>query len=542
MFKNPILEVLFITTISIRNGRIVDGSGNPWYRSNLVIEKGKIVSIDNTVNIDTEICIDANGLVVAPGFIDVHSHCDFTNLQYRKMENVIVQGITTVITGNCGISFAPVNPSRLEELEEQFNLWNSSNEKLVVTWYSFDEYLKEEEKSGLGVNTAHLIGHNTIRASAMGMENREPSYDELELMKQYISKAMESGAFGLSTGLVYPPGVYAKTEEIIELAKVTARYNGVYASHIRGEGDNLLQAVKEAITIGEKARLPVQISHHKVSGKQNWGKSIESLKLMEEARGQGVDVTFDQYPYNAGSTSLVSLLPFWVHEGGIKKVLERLQEEKIRHRIKTELEKRILSVGWANIYVSYIKSKVNKKFEGKHLLEINELRRDSDLFTTLFNLIIEENGTPNMVTFTMDDEEVSAIMQHPLQMIGTDAEACSTSGSFSLGKPHPRHYGTYPRILGKYVRDEGNLRLEEAIRKMTSFPAQRFGLLDHGLIRPGMVANLTIFDPNNVIDKATYEKPHQFPEGIKYVIINGQVVVEDGKPKGLLAGKTLRKN
>ncbi|MHA2497517.1 MAG: N-acyl-D-amino-acid deacylase family protein, partial [Candidatus Hodarchaeales archaeon] len=492
--------------------------------------------------------LDANGLMVSPGFIDVHNHSDETTLVYRQMENAVMQGITTVVAGNCGMGLAPIGPAMRGHVQKRLSLELPPEVQLKVTWETFDEYLKEEEKEGLGVNVAHLIGHGLIRISAMGLDDREPSIDELDKMKELTAEAMQAGAYGLSTGLIYPPGIFAKTDEIIELAKVVARYGGIYASHIRGEGKTLLNAVEEAILIGEKAGLPVQISHHKASSKKMWGKSTETLHMIEEARKRGVEVTVDQYPFRAGATTLSILLPPWSHDGGPEKLLERLKAPEERMKIQKDIEEGLpdwenlaTTVGWENIYVTHVLTEENKAAEGKNLIEIMELRGDADVFTTLFGLLLEERASVSMVIFEMEENDILRIMGSEYTIFSTDSGACTPTGPFSRGKPHPRYYGTYPRILGRYVREQGVLRLEEAIRKMTSFPAQKFGLTDRGVLRPGMTADIVIFDPDTIIDKATYEDPHQFPEGIQFVIVNGQIAVDNGEYTGILAGKTLRK-
>jgi N-acyl-D-amino-acid deacylase len=532
----------------IRNGKIVDGAGNPWYYGDVAVADGKIVAVGRSLRADAETVVDATGLVVAPGFIDAHSHSDSVSLFYRQMESTVMQGITTAIAGQCGSSVAPVNPDYREELEKTWLGWLPPEIDFKITWETFEEYLKEEEKEGLGANVAHLVGHGAVRVASMGFEAREPTPRELETMREHTAEAMEAGAFGLSTGLIYPPGVFTKTEEIIETARVASRYGGVYDSHIRGEGKTLMRSLEEAITIGEKAGIPVQISHYKVATKSMWGKSVDSLALLEDARGRGLDVTVDQYPYKAGSTSLVTCLPPWVHEGGMERLLERLLDSELRERMLRDIEEGIPGwenfageLGWENVYVTSVKSDENKPAEGKNLIEIREMRGDRDFFTSLANLVLEEEGAVGMVIFAMEEEDVRRIMRHPLQMVGTDSGSSTTKGYMRRGKPHPRGYGTYPRILGMYVRELGVLRLEEAVRKMTSMPAQRFGLLDRGLVRPGMRADITIFDPGAVIDRATYQDPHQFPEGIEHVVVNGQVTVDGGEYTGALAGKTLRK-
>ncbi len=533
----------------IQNGKIVDGAGNPWYKGDVAIAEGKIVTVGKSLRAEADETLDATGLIVAPGFIDAHSHSDSVTLFYRQMESTVMQGITTVVAGQCGSSIAPINPALKDELEKRWLGWLPPELEFKITWNSFDEYLKEEEKEGLGANVAHLVGHGAVRIASMGFEAREPTPGELDDMREYTAEAMEAGAYGLSTGLIYPPGIFAKTDEIIEVTKVAARYGGIYDSHIRGEGKTLMKSLEEAITIGEEAEIPVQISHHKAATKSLWGKSADSLALIENARGRGLDVTVDQYPYKAGSTSLVTCLPPWAHEGGMERLLDRLRDQQLKEKMQEDIEKGIPGwenfageLGWENVYVTSVKSDDNKSVEGKNLNEIQEMRGDPDAFTSLFDLISEEEGRVGMVIFAMDEGDVRRIMRHHLQMVGTDSGSSTTSGYMRRGKPHPRGYGTYPRILGRYVRELGVLRLEEAVRKMTSMPAQRFGILDRGLVRPGMRADITVFDPDTVIDKATYQDPHQFPEGIEYVVVNGRVTVDKGKYTGALAGKTLRKS
>jgi N-acyl-D-amino-acid deacylase len=534
--------------VIIKGGKIIDGAGNPWYKGDLAISDSKIAAISRKIEGDAERIIDAGGLVLAPGFIDAHSHADFSTLFYREMESVVMQGITTVVAGQCGSSLAPVNLDYKEEIERSMAGWLPPGVELDITWETFDGYLKEEEKAALGANIAHMVGHGAIRIASMGFEAREPTTGELEKMREHTAEAMQSGAFGLSTGLIYSPGIYSKTDEIIELTKVAARYGGIYDTHMRGEGKTLMESLREAIAIGIAADIPVQISHHKAATKSLWGKSLESLALIEEARQRGLEITVDQYPYTAGSTSLATCLPPWAHEGGMEGLLERLGDPKLRAKMKRDIEDGIEGwenfageLGWDKVYVTSVKSEVNKTSEGKNLREIQGLRGDPDPFTSLYDLILEEEGAVGMVIFAMDEEDVRRIMAHYLQMVGTDSGSGSTTGVMRRGKPHPRGYGTYPRILGKYVRELGILRLEEALRKMTSMPAQKFGLHDRGLIKPGFNADITLFDPTTVIDRATYQDPHQYPEGIKYVFVNGRLTVDNGRYTGKLAGRTLRK-
>ncbi|MFP3952436.1 MAG: N-acyl-D-amino-acid deacylase family protein [Candidatus Bathyarchaeia archaeon] len=531
----------------IKNGRIIDGAGNPWYLGDIAISDGRIRGIGPSSEGAVR-SIAAGGLIVSPGFIDAHSHSDYNTLVYRDMESTLHQGITTVMAGQCGSSPAPISDEIRGTVQKRVNDQLPEGVELEVNWTTFDDYLREEEKAGLGANVGHLVGHGAIRAACMGYDDRKPTDEEMECMRDLTGEAMKAGAYGISTGLIYPPGMYAETKELIEVAKVAAMYGGIYDSHIRGEGRTLMEALREALEIGETAGIPVQISHHKIASSSLWGSSRETLEKFEEARERGIDVTVDQYPYKAGSTGLMALLPPWAHDGGTERALERLEDEELRNRMRKDIAEGIPGwenfageLGWENVYVTSVKTDENKELEGKNMEEIKELRGDPDEYTALFNLLLEEEGGAGMVIFYGDEGDVRQIMRHPLQMVGTDASSCTVTGPFSRGKPHPRHYGTYPKILGEYVREEGIMRLEEAIRKMTSFPAQRFGLLDRGLLRPGMWADITIFDPDTIRSNSTYQDPHHFPEGIHYVIVNGEVAIDEGEYTGILSGRTLRK-
>lgn len=530
----------------IKNGKIVNGTGNPWFKADIGIKDGKIEKIGRLNSTDAEKIIDAKGLIVSPGFIDMHNHSDISVFFNPKLESAIRQGITTLVIGNCGSSLAPVNPATKDLFMKHIETFLPPDAELEVTWNTFKEYLSKLEEIEMAANIAPLVGHGTIRIAVMGFDGREPTTEELNEMKKLVAEAMEAGAFGMSTGLIYPPGVYSKTEELVELCKVVAKYGGIYASHIRGEGDTLVEAVKEAIYIGEKAGVPVEISHHKAAGKSSWGKTEETLKLMEEARERGVDVTCDQYPYRAGMTSLSTVLPPWVHVGGVEEMLRRLRDPKEREKIRRDIEQGlpgwenfVADCGWENIYISSVATEKNKHLEGKNVAEIAKIKGKDEL-DAVCDLLLEEEGRVTIVLFMMDDEDIVRVMKSPLQMVATDAWAVAPYGVLGAGKPHPRFYGTYPRVLGRYVREKKVLTLEEAVRKMTSFPAQKLGLRDRGLILEGMWADVVIFDPAKIIDKATYQNPHQYPEGIEYVIVNGKIVIERGEHTGVLPGKILR--
>jgi N-acyl-D-amino-acid deacylase len=530
----------------VENVRILDGAGNPWFRSDLGILDGRIAKVGRLSGVPAGQHLDAKGLFASPGFIDIHSHSDVTIPFNPLTESTVRQGITTLVVGSCGISVAPVNRRTEFLLQRYLSPFLPAEQQLKIEWASFREYMRWEENRGCAVNIANLVGHGTVRIAVMGFDERSPTNGELHEMRDLVEEAMDAGAYGISTGLIYPPGIFSKTEELVELSRVVANHGGTYFSHIRGEGATLVDAVKEAIGIGERADIRVQISHHKAAGRNNWGKTIETLKMMEEARERGVDVAYDQYPYSAAMTTLVTLLPPWAHEGGMARTLERLRDPAQRERMRKEIEQGLPGwqnwagdCGWENITISSVNGEKNKDLEGKSIAEASALRK-KDEFTTLCDVLLEEQGMATMIMHAMDEEDVQRVMKHHLQMAGTDAWSLAPYGVLGTGKPHPRFYGTYPRILGRYVRDERLLTLEEAIRKFTSFPAQRLQLHDRGLIREGCWADLVVFDPEKIKDTATFSDPHKYPEGIEYVLVNGQFVIEKGSNTGRLAGKVLR--
>ncbi len=526
--------------ILIKNGFIIDGSGNPWFKADIAIEEGKICKIGRISISEADEIIDASGLIVAPGFIDMHSHSDFFLLINPRSESKIRQGITTEVIGNCGFSIAPLKPDKIEIMKKEIGVLA---DEVTWDWSTFKEYINKLTRQGSSVNVAPLVGHGTLRLNVMEYENRDPTKDELDEMKALLAESLEAGAFGMSTGLIYAPGSYAKTEEIIELARVASEYGGIYTSHIRNESDKLLEAVKEAIKIGKNANIPVEISHMKSAGKQNWGKVKEALRLLKLAREESIEVTCDFYPYTAGSTGLAACLPPWVHEGGIEEMLKKLQDPALREKIKKDIEEGIegwenlaKSAGWDRIVISYCER--NKEYEGLSISEIAKIR-GTNPFDAMFDLLIEEEAVVGIILHMMSEDDMKYVMKHPLSMVGTDGEGYAPYGPLARGKPHPRNYGTFPRILGKYVKEEKVLTLQDAIRKMTSMPAQKLGLLDRGLIREGFWADIVIFDPLKISDKATFSNPHQYPTGIEYVIVNGVKVIEKGKHTGELPGKVL---
>jgi N-acyl-D-amino-acid deacylase len=520
--------------ILIENGRIIDGSGNPWFKADVGLKGGTIEAMGRLWGATVKRRIDAEGMVVAPGFIDIHSHSDYNVLVDPRVESKVRQGVTTEVVGNCGSSAAPMN-AEVRAYREKY-MRARLGEDFEFNWETMGDYLGLVDGAGASFNLVATVGQGTIRQNVMGYENREPTKAELKAMKDLVADAMEDGAWGMSTGLIYTPSTFAKTEEIIELAGVLADYGGVYFSHIRGEGETLLEAVKEAVRIGKEAGVPVQIAHFKASGKPYWGRTEDSLRLVGEGREQGVDVTFDQYPYTASSTGLAAYMPHWAQEGGHDSLLERLKDPEIRKRIEEDPSG--IYRDWSAIMIASAKN--HPEYEGKRVSEIAEME-GKDEYEAVFDLLLDEEAQVSVISFGMSEEDVRRVMQSPHGMVGSDGSAVSPRGILGRGKPHPRFYGTFPRVIGHYVR-EGVIPLQEAVRKMTSAPAQKLCLRDRGLLREGFKADITVFDPARVKDEATFVEPHQFASGIPYVIVNGEIVIDGGEHTGALPGRALRKN
>ena len=530
----------------IKNGRIIDGTGNPWFRSDIGIKNCRIYHVGRLNGRDAEKVIDARGLIVSPGFIDIHTHSDLTLLVNPKAESKVRQGVTTETIGSCGFSAAPVKREALDLLKKFMEPFSGAAE-VDWNWSSMNEYLSRLEAVKPSINVVALVGHGTIRINVMGFDIRSPNAKELEEMKQLVAEAMEDGAFGISSGLGYSPASYAKTEELIELCKVVAEHGGFYSTHLRDEADRIIEAAKEAVEIGEKSGVSVEISHYKPEGRVNWGRTGDSLKVVEEARAKGVEVTYDVYPYLAGEAPVSAcFVPPWAHEGGTEKMLERLKDADIRARIKREAKEglpdwtmNLLTIAtWNDFLISFCKK--NKDLQGKTIAEIAEIR-GVDPYDAILDLIIEEGGAINMCAFLMSEEVISTMLKSPYSLIASDSMAFAPYGVLGKTKPHPRYYGTFPRALGKYVREDHVLTLQDAVRKITSLPAQKIGLRDRGLLKEGFYADIVIFDPERIIDKATFTDPHQYPEGIEYVIVNGEIVVEKGEHTGAQAGMVLRR-
>jgi N-acyl-D-amino-acid deacylase len=502
--------------IIIKNGSIVDGLGGKPVQADIGISQGKIKTIGSLEEKKAKKVIDAANLMVCPGFIDLHTHTDEGILDQPEAHNYIRQGVTTVVGGNCGGSHFPIG-----------------------------EFLKNLEEKKIALNFCTLVGHNTIRKRVMGNADREPSQEELAQMKKMVEQAMQEGAVGISTGLKYIPGAYTKIDEVIELAKVVRQYGGFYATHMREEGQGILEAVQETIDIGKSAQIPVHISHHKITSVDRWGDSEKTLGMVDDARKAGIDVTLDQYPYPATSTGLTVLFPSWALEGDSKQRIERWNDEKLKPQI---IEKIIYNIqhdrGGNDLNrILIARYTPEPELEGLTIAQILEKKGMPVTIEAGAELIVQmqlrgtagEKELVQAIYFCLDDADIERIMKHPLVSHASDGDITR----LGVGKPHPRNYGTFPRVLRLYVREKGILTFEEAIRKMTSLPASRLGLTDRGCIKEGYYADIAIVDPGKVADTATWENPHSYPTGISYVLVNGQPVIEDNKFPGMFPGKVI---
>ncbi len=495
----------------LKNGRIIDGTGSPWYRADVAIRGDAIVRIAPGIIESAGRVIDAGGQVIAPGFIDIHSHAREGIFQTPAADNYIHQGVTTVIEGPDGSSPVPLAPffARLEALQKTINI-------------------------------GMFIGQGSVRAAVIGSIDRKPTPAELDKMRALVEDGMKDGAFGLSSGLFYVPGTFTPTDEVIELAKVAARHGGIYISHMRDEANRIVDSVQETITIGERGGLPTQVTHHKIIGTANWGKSVDTLRLIDEARKRGVDATIDQYPYTASSTSIsAALLPAWAQEGGRDKMLSRLKDSSTRGEIKNEVVRIIQNErgGGDPRNVVLAGCSWNASLAGKNLADVTRLRGAEPTIPNAAEaaMWIIEQGNCSGIFHAINEEDLQRILRHPATMIASDGGI----PLFGKDSPHPRNYGTFVRVLGRYVRELHTITLEDAVRKMTSFPAERIALHDRGLLKPGMKADIAVFDPDRIRDAATFEKPHQYAEGVSTVIVNGQIVMERGVITASRPGKVL---
>ena len=527
--------------VLIKNGRIVDGSGSPGFIADLAIKGDRIAQIGKLTNATATRVIDARGLVVAPGFIDMLGQSETYVLIDPRAMSKVMMGVTTEVTGE-GESIAPINQRQIQEQEDFLKRFN-----LTIDWQTLDQYFKRLERQRSGVNLATFVGATQVREYVIGFDDRPPTAAELEQMKQLVAQAMRDGALGLSTSLQYVPARFAKTDEIVELAKVAHQFGGIYATHQRSEANALDQSLAEVFQIARQAQIPVEIWHLKTAYKKNWGRMPEVLEKIGRARAEGLDISADIYPYIAGSTSLSACLPPWALEGGVEKVLPRLRDPETRQRLKREISAD--STDWENIYLGsggpggvLVSAVVNRdldSLQGKRISQIAEEQK-KDPLDALFDLLLADRAQTSAIYFMMTEADMNAAMRAPFVSFCTDSGARATDGPLAGSKSHPRGWGSYPRILGHYVREQKLLSLESAIHKMTGAPAARVGMRDRGLLKTGLFADVTIFDPARVIDRATFENPNQYPEGIQYVLVNGQIAVDAGRRTPVLAGQVVR--
>jgi dihydroorotase/N-acyl-D-amino-acid deacylase len=525
----------------IHNGRIIDGTGSPWYSGDLGIRAGRIAAIGILAAAKADRTIDAGGMVVAPGFIDMLGQSDLSILVNPQLPSKIFQGITTEITGEGG-SAAPLNDTIIAADRLSYD-----HLKITPDWRTLAEYFARLERQGIGINVADYVGATQVRRMVLGDDDRAPTTAELDRMRALVRQGMLDGAVGVSTSLQYPPAPYAKTEELIALASEAAQYGGIYATHMRSESDQIMPALDEAIRIGREAHIPVEIWHLKSAGKPNWGRMPRIVAKIDSARRTGIDIAADTYAYPAWFNSMSAFVPPWAHDGGTAKMVERLRDPATRGRIRREML--TPGGGWDNewqsipgpdaVLISVVQNSALLPYQGKTLAEVAKLRK-SDPIDALFDVLIEDQGYTYVAVFGMAERDVALALQQPWVSINNDSQGTAPDGILGRDHPHPRAYGTFPRILRKYVREEKRLTLEDAIRKFTSLAAQRMRLSDRGVLKAGMWADVVIFDPAQVRDRATFAQPNQLSEGMRWVLVNGVPVIADGKATGALPGKVLR--
>jgi dihydroorotase/N-acyl-D-amino-acid deacylase len=525
----------------VRNGRIIDGTGSPWYSGDIGIRDGRIAAIGNLAGASARRTIDARGMVVAPGFIDMLGQSELTILVNPHLPSKIYQGITTEITGE-GNSVAPVTDEMLQG--DQLTLQHYG---IKPDWHTLREYFAHLERQGIGINLATYVGATQVRRVVIGDGNRAPTAAELDRMRALVREAMQDGAVGLSTSLQYAPAPYATTEELIALAAEAAKFGGIYATHMRSEANAISAALDETIRIGREAKIPVEIWHLKVAGKANWGRMPEVIARIEEARHAGVDITADTYAYPAGFNTFSAIIPPWAHDGGDEKLIQGLKDPATRARIRRELEDP--SGQWENewqevtgpegILIGAVQNPKLLPLQGKTIAQIAQLWH-KDPIDTVFDLLIEDEAFTSVAIFMMSEPDIVLALQQPWVSICNDSEGTAPDGILGKEHPHPRAYGTFPHILSRYVRAEHKLSLEDAIRKFSALAAQRMRLTDRGVLKAGTWADIVIFDPDTIRDVATFDNPNQLSEGMRYVLVNGVPVIDDGKMTNALPGKVLR--
>jgi dihydroorotase/N-acyl-D-amino-acid deacylase len=527
--------------VLIRNGHIMDGTGSPWYSADLGIRNGRIAAIGRLRDATARTVIDARNLLVTPGFIDMLGQSELTILVEPHLPSKIFQGITTEITGEGG-SVAPINEKMIEADRPGFE-----HLKITPDWHTLAQYFSRLERQGLGINLATYVGATSVRRMVIGDDDRAPTAPELEKMKQLVAESMREGAFGLSTSLQYAPAPYASTEELIALAAEAGRFGGIYSTHMRSEQNGIMPALDEAIRIGREAHVPVEIWHLKTAGKANWGKMKDVIAKIEAARASGVDVTANTYAYTAWFNSFSAFVPPWAHDGGDAKLIERMKDPATRARIRkdmntptTQWDNEWLAIpGPGSILLCVVQNPALQPLQGKTLAQAAAARHQDPL-DALLDILIEDKAYTSVAVFGMDEADVALALQQPWVSIDNDSQGTSPTGLLWQEHPHPRAYGTFPRILRKYVREEHRLTLQDAIRKFTSLPAQRLGLTERGVLKQGLWADVVIFDPEQIHDVATFENPNQLSVGMQYVLVNGVPVIAGGKATQALPGKVLR--
>jgi N-acyl-D-amino-acid deacylase len=523
--------------VLITGGMVIDGTGAAAISADVGIIGDQVVEMGSLRDNGSKRVIDATGMIVCPGFIDIHSHTDLALLVNPKAESKIRQGVTTEVAGQDGGSLAPLTDTQLKGLQEGYG----ARYEVDINWKDFTGLFATLKKNQIGVNFISFVGQGTIRRLVVGNKNVRATARQIDVMKALVEQAMSEGAWGLSSGLEYTPGSFANEDEIAELGKVTRSFDGIYATHMRNEDDRLIEAVEEAIHIARKAEIPLEISHFKASGKRNWDKINQAFEIIEKANAEGMDITLDRYPYIAYQTTLRNLFPTRFRDGGTDVFVKRLQTPALLARMKRAALAKIDMLGdWSAVMITSVSKEEHQVHIGKRVSEIVAESKE-DPFEFVRQLLINENGSVGMVGFGMSEEEIKSVLTHPLVMIASDGGAAATYGPLSETTPHPRYYGTFPRVLGKYCRDDRFFDLPTAVHKMTGMPAQRLGLKDRGKVDVGLAADLVVFNPDTVIDRADFMNPHQYAQGIDYVLVNGAVVIDQGEHMGVLAGRALQK-
>lgn len=522
----------------IHSGVIIDGTGQPGYRGDVFIKDDRIVAIypaehEKVREYKAVESIDATGMVVTPGFIDIHTHSDLTLLLDSRGASKVSQGVTTEVVGNCGLSVVDCCGTYKDEIKASSSFLYSH----LIDWHwnNYAEYLAEFTNKGISINVGCFIGHGTVRAQVMGYENRKPSETELQRMREVVAEAMQQGALGLSSGLIYNPGVFSERDEIVELAKVAAEYGGIYTTHMRNESDYLLDSIDEALYVAREANIPLQISHLKSTGTRNWGKIKQAIDKIKQARAEGTDVHFDFYPYEASSTNMRYLLPPWVQEGGWELSKAKIQDLELREQMMMEIDQGTSNwlsparnAGWDRVMIASVKYEKNRFAEGMNV-EQYALKIGKKPVEAMLDLLVEEDGAIGMVLFVMSEDDIELAAACELAIIASDGLALAKDGVLSQSKPHPRSYGTFPRALNKYWRERAVFSLETAIHKMTALPAQKLKLDKRGVVQTGYYADIVIFHPELIKDMATFTDPHQYSKGIEAVLVNGKIAYRAGQ-------------